>query len=113
VRAATSKRKLGKALKFAWEQEEETNKPVVLYYVAQLLYAEYQAQADARKLADVCGLLLFLQRYPPTWQTFRDRALRLQDRIAEETGALGDAALESWAQADIVEAMLPRIAQLL
>jgi predicted ATPase/DNA-binding winged helix-turn-helix (wHTH) protein len=108
-----ARQKLARALKFAWEQEEETNKPVVLYYVARLLFAEYQAQADARKLANVFGLLLFLQHYPPTWQTFRDRAARLQQRIAAQTGAEGAAALEGWAQDDIVKTMLPRIPRLL
>ena len=105
--------KLAEALSLAWAQEEETNKPVVLYYVAQLLLAEYRHQAQAEKLQGVFRLLLFLQAYPPTWQTFRDRARRLQAQIVEETGIEPAASLVALPAADLVESVLADIPELL
>ena len=80
-----SRQSLDEALHLAWEQEEETNKPVVLYYIALLWYAEYRAEAESRPMAEILDLLTFIYVQPATWQTFRDRVKRLRKRIAEES----------------------------
>ncbi|MCP4769075.1 MAG: hypothetical protein GY875_22795 [Gammaproteobacteria bacterium] len=101
---------LTRALAMAWEQEEETNKPVVLYYIAQLLYAEYRADedvdGDSEKLLEIGRLLAFLQHYPATWQTFRDRAERLLASVEADTGENVAAAFKDKPAQDIIESVL-------
>ena len=104
---------LASALELAWRQEEQTNKPVVVYYVARLLYAEHRADGDAGKLALALRLLRFLQCFPPTWQTYRDRAARLQRHIEEESGQALAAPWSDMPAADLVQAVLPDIPGLL
>jgi tetratricopeptide (TPR) repeat protein len=104
---------LGKALRMAWEQEEETNKPVVLYYIVQLFYAEYRAQPDSSKLLDIGRLLLFLQHYPATWQAFKDRAAKLLERVEKDTGLDARGTLKDQSAEDIIESVLASVPTLM
>ncbi|MCP4331157.1 MAG: AAA family ATPase [Gammaproteobacteria bacterium] len=107
---------LQQSLQLAWEQEEQTNKPVVIYYVAQLLYAEYQASPDLRDagmLEKIGTLMLFLQYYPPTWQAFKDRALKLQATIEADHKVDPFADLKSKPGSEIIESVLESIPTLL
>jgi DNA-binding winged helix-turn-helix (wHTH) protein/predicted ATPase len=78
---------LTKSLTLAWEQEEQTNKPVVVFYVMQLLYAEYcenPEEAGPDALSNIITVSRFLQVYPLTWQAFKDRAQQFQQSIEPE-----------------------------
>jgi DNA-binding winged helix-turn-helix (wHTH) protein/predicted ATPase len=104
---------LTRALAMAWEQEEETNKPVVLYYIARLFYAEYAEDTDSVKLLAIVRLLMFLQYYPATWQTFRDRAARLLESVEADTGIDALKALKDDSEEGIIEAVLNSIPTLM
>jgi predicted ATPase len=104
---------LSKALALAWEQEEATNKPVVLYYIACLFYEEYRVEPDSTKLLDVGRLLLFMQHYPATWQTFRDRAVKLLASVEADTEQGAFEALKQQSGDDIVESVLDSVATLM
>ena len=78
---------LAGALKQAWVQEEQTNKTMVVYYLARYFYAEFrQSREDSAPeiLRNVVLMLRFLQIYPTTWQAFRDRAARFERSIVSE-----------------------------
>jgi hypothetical protein len=98
---------------WAWEQEEATNKPVVLYYIARLFYEEYRVEPETTKLFDVGRLLLFMHHYPATWQTFRDRAERLLADIEADTEQGVFDALKQQSSDDLVESVLGSIATLM
>jgi tetratricopeptide (TPR) repeat protein len=110
---AAARASLAQALELAWQQEEQTNKPAVLYYVARLIYAEHRAVADPDKLLLTLRLLRFLQCFPPTWQAFRDRAIQLQQRIEEECGMRLDAPWRDMPADELLQSMLPGVARLL
>ena len=79
-----ARKQLRKSLQLALEHEEQTNKPVVVFFVAKLLFAESidnDNERTTQKLSQVLQLLLFLQHHPPTWQAFKDRAYRLQKEV--------------------------------
>ena len=98
----------------AWEQEEQTNKPVVLFCVVQLLYAEYGAGAKSRDALDtIITLILFLLYFESTWQAYRDRALRLLGQI-EGQGAAGEVeAARARPEQEVIEEVLARVPKLL
>ena len=106
---------LQQSLQLAWEQEEQTNKPVVIYYIAQLLYAEYQAGGteDGDEIETIVILLLFLQYYPPTWQAFKDRALRFQNTIEADNDVASMDALKRKLESEIIASVLESIPGLL
>ena len=112
-RLQSARELLTRALKMAWEQEEETNKPVVLYYIAQLLYAEYCADPESVELLEIGRLLLFLQHYPATWQAFKDRAAKTLTSIEADTGFDVLKALQDQAPVDIVESVLASLPTLM
>ena len=103
------------SLQLAWEQEEQTNKPVVIYYIARLLYAEYQAGGteDGDEIETIMILLLFLQYYPPTWQAFKDRALRFQNTIEADNDVASMDALKRKLESEIIASVLESIPGLL
>ena len=105
---------LEKSLILAWEQEEQTNKPVVMYYIAQLLYAEHVGGSAAEdRLEEIVRLLLFLQYYPATWQSFRDRARRFLARLEGENPKRDFSALKAEPESRVVETVIAAIPQLL
>jgi len=105
---------LEKSLIMAWEQEEQTNKPVVMYYIAQLLYAEHRAGIAAEdRLEEIVRLLLFLQYYPPNWQAFRDRAARFLERVEGENPDRDFAALRAEPEHQVIETVIAGIPQLM
>ena len=100
----------------AWEQEEQTNKPVVVYYVMQLLYADYLAaprDAEPGTIKTIVTVLLFLQYYPATWQAFKDRARRLQQSIEAEHGSKAIQNLSKMPEDEITRIALEMIPGLL
>jgi len=109
----SARESLARALRMAWEQEEETNKPVVLYYIARLFYAEYRADPDPAKLPDIGRLLLFMQHYPATWQTFRDRADKLLAGIEADTGFDLREVLKDQSGEAVVESVLASVPTLM
>jgi hypothetical protein len=112
----SSRALLSKSRTLAWAQEEQTNKPVVVYYAMQLLYAEYLAdpsKQDSKALQNIITVLLFLQVYPTTWQAFRDRARKLQLVIEAEAGSKTFAALKKMSDKKLIETSLKLIPQLL
>ena len=104
---------LEQSLVMAWEQEEQTNKPVVMYYIAQLLYAEHQAGVAEDRLDEIVRLLLFLQYYPPNWQAFRDRAARLLERIETENPTRDFGALRAEPEIEVIEGVIASIPTLM
>ncbi len=75
---------LRRARVMAWEQEEQTNKPVVVYYQVRLRYAECQSTGDSgaeEVPLELATVLHFLLQYPPTWQAIRDRVQGLLDEM--------------------------------
>ncbi|MEM7564701.1 MAG: tetratricopeptide repeat protein, partial [Pseudomonadota bacterium] len=107
---------LEKSRAMAWEQEEQTNKPVVVYYITQLLYAEYlenPTQSPAEQLTQIGLILRFLQVYPSTWQAFKDRAKRFQSQIESESGSDPFAAVKRLSETQLIEKSLELIPQLL
>jgi predicted ATPase/DNA-binding winged helix-turn-helix (wHTH) protein len=111
---AKSREHLEKSLIMAWEQEEQTNKPVVMYYIAQLLYAEHRAGIAAEdRLDEIVRLLLFLQYYPPNWQAFRDRAARFLERLEQENPERDFRALHAEPEHQIIETVIAGIPELM
>lgn len=105
---------LEKSLIMAWEQEEQTNKPVVMYYIAQLLYAEHRAGIAAEvRLDEIVRLLLFLQYYPPNWQVFKDRAARFLESLEAENADRDFAALHAEPEHEVIETVIAGIPNLL
>ena len=106
---------LRQSLQLAWEQEEQTNKPVVIFYIAQLLYAEYLAGGarDGNEIDKIVILLLFLQYYPPTWQAFKDRSLRFQNKIAADNDVASIDVLKKRPESEIIASVLESIPDLL
>jgi tetratricopeptide (TPR) repeat protein len=105
---------LDKSLVMAWEQEEQTNKPVVMYYIARLLYAEYAVQGGAgEKLDTIARLLLFLQYYPPNWQAFRDRAAAFLRQVESEVPGHDFAALRAQPEHEVIESVIAGIPRLM
>jgi DNA-binding winged helix-turn-helix (wHTH) protein/predicted ATPase len=107
---------LSKSLQLAWEQEEQTNKPVVVFYVIQLLYSEYRENPEAASsdtLSNILTVLLFLQIYPLTWQAIKDRAQQLQQSIETEIGSKPFAAMSKLSDKKITDAALKIIPDLL
>lgn len=75
---------LTQSLELARNQEEQTNVPAAVYYLAHLLYAEYQSDpnaAESEALNDILAILHFLQINSATWQAIKDRAKQFQDLI--------------------------------
>ena len=110
-----ARKHLDRSLVEAWEQEEQTNKPVVMFYIAQLLYAEHLA-GDGRgedRLDEIVRLLLFLQYYPPNWQAFRDRAARFLERIEAENPERDFSALRAEPEIEIIETVIGSIPDLM
>ena len=111
---AAARDHLEKSLVMAWEQEEQTNKPVVMYYIAQLLYAEHLAGTTAEdRLEEIVRLLLFLHYYPPNWQAFKDRALRFLERVEAENPDRDFAALHAEPEYEIIETVIAGIPRLM
>ena len=113
---ALARSHLARSLRLAWEQEEQTNKPVVVFYATQLLYAEYREnpeEAGSSALRNIVTVLLFLQVYPATWQAFKDRARRFQQSIESESGSKPIAALKKLFDKKITAAALKLIPDLL
>lgn len=113
---ALARSHLARALTLAWEQEEQTNKPVVVFYVLQLLYAEYRDNAgDAGSVAlkNIVTVLLFLQIYPATWQAFKDRARQFQQSIESEIGDKPFAAIKKLSNKKLTDTALKLIPALL
>ncbi|HKJ52998.1 MAG TPA: tetratricopeptide repeat protein, partial [Gammaproteobacteria bacterium] len=105
---------LEKSLIMAWEQEEQTNKPVVMYYIAQLLYAEHRAGIAAEdRLDEIVRLLLFLQYYPPNWQVFKDRAARFLETLEAENEGRDFAALHAEPEHAVIETVIAGIPDLM
>ncbi|MGD8421415.1 MAG: tetratricopeptide repeat protein, partial [Gammaproteobacteria bacterium] len=105
---------LEKSLIMAWEQEEQTNKPVVMFYIAQLLYAEHRAgTAGEDRLDEIVRLLLFLQYYPPNWQAFRDRAARFLERLESENAERDFSALHAEPESQVIESVIAGIPDLM
>lgn len=105
---------LEKSLIMAWEQEEQTNKPVVMYYIAQLLYAENRAgTAAGDKLDEIVRLLLFLQYYPPNWRAFRDRAARFLEKLESENTDRDFGALHAEPEHEVIETVIAGIPNLM
>jgi hypothetical protein len=113
---ALARSHLARALTLAWGQEEQTNKPVVVFYVLQLLYAEYREhpdEADSAALKNIVTVLLFLQIYPATWQAFKDRSRQFQQSIESEIGDKPFAAIKKLSDKKIINAALNLIPNLL
>jgi tetratricopeptide (TPR) repeat protein len=113
---ASARSHLARSLSLAWEQEEQTNKPVVVFYATQLLYAEYRENPDdaaPNALPDIVTVLLFLQVYPTTWQAFKDRARQFQQSIESEFGSKPFAALKKLSAKKITATALKLIPGLL
>ena len=111
-----ARKQLRKALALAWQQEEQTNKPVVIYFVAKLLFAENisnTSNTDANKFENILTLLLFLQYNPATWQAFRDRAAKFQQELESRlsTEAVSHALMRT--PEDIISEVSERIPMLL
>ena len=107
---------LTKSLTLAWEQEEQTNKPVVVFYVMQLLYAEYREnpeEAGSDALSNIMTVLRFLQVYPLTWQAFKDRAQQFQQSIESELGIKPFTAIKKLSDKKITDTALKLIPNLL
>ena len=84
-----ARKQLSRAMQQAWSQEEQTNRTMVVYYVARLLYADFQQNPDTAgpgALRNIILVLRFLQVYPTTWQAFRDRAKQFEQAILLERG---------------------------
>ncbi len=111
---AAARDHLEKSLIMAWEQEEQTNKPAVMYYIAQLLYAEHRAGIGAEdRLDEIVRLLLFLQYYPPNWQAFRDRAARFLERVEAENPDRDFTALRAEPEHEVIETVIAGIPELM
>ena len=111
-----ARKHLAKSRKLAWEQEEQTNKPVVVYYMMQLLYADFiaaQDEADPSAIKNIVTVLIFLQVYPATWQAFKDRAGWLQREIEGEYGSKEISALSKLPDDEITRIALELIPGLL
>ena len=111
-----ARKQLRKALTLAWRQEEQTNKPVVVYFVARLLYAENtsnRSNTDANKFENILMLLLFLQYNPATWQAFKDRAARFQQDLESHLSTEVVSRAMSRTPEEIIEEVSQRIPALL
>jgi hypothetical protein len=71
------------------------------------------ASRDSGGIEKIMTLLLFLQYYPSTWQAFKDRALKFQNRIEMENDDPSLTELKSRSGSEIIESVLDSIPTLL